>query len=250
VYHDFRYDPKDNITGVADDWAYEHLGVFAWTTEFWSPLRDAGITDFKFIDWYSDHPFDDDLKLMAWNDDTLAGKGFVDWYPFDHPELGPVELGGWHSAYCFRNPPPERLEAEIAPHTEWAIWHCLISPLLAVRSVEATAVGEGTYRIRLVVENTGWLATNVTEKAKDRKAVRPVEAELIAQEGTEVVGDRKLELGQLGGRALKNAMVGANDPTFDRAKAEWVVRAPSGTVVRLEARHQRAGVVRAEITLP
>src|SRR5438874_1190099 len=31
VFHEFRYDPKDNITGVADDWAYEHLGVFAWT---------------------------------------------------------------------------------------------------------------------------------------------------------------------------------------------------------------------------
>ena len=31
VYHHFRYDPKDVISGGADTWAYDHLGVFAWT---------------------------------------------------------------------------------------------------------------------------------------------------------------------------------------------------------------------------
>ena len=38
---------------------------------------------------------EDDLKLIGWNDEQLGGKGFVDWYPFDHPQLGRVELGGW-----------------------------------------------------------------------------------------------------------------------------------------------------------
>ena len=59
--------------------------------------------------------------------------------------------------------------------------------------------------------------------------------------------------GQLGGRALKNAMLGgfgvAADATADRAMAEWVVRAPEGTSVDLVARHPRAGVVRASVTL-
>ncbi len=43
VFHGFRYDPKDVITGVADDWAYDHLGLYSWTTEFWNPLVAAGI---------------------------------------------------------------------------------------------------------------------------------------------------------------------------------------------------------------
>jgi murein tripeptide amidase MpaA len=44
VYHDFRYGPgpDDVITGAADTWAYEHLGCYGWTTEFWSPLRAPG----------------------------------------------------------------------------------------------------------------------------------------------------------------------------------------------------------------
>lgn len=253
VYHDFKYDPKDVITGVADDWAYDHLGVHAWTTEFWNPQKAAGIEDYKFIEWGIDHPFDDDLKMLAWSDEQLNGEGFVGWYPYDHPQLGPIELGGWNTAYCLRNPPLHLLEAEVAPHAEWAIWHILISPLLRLRTVETEPIGDDTWKIRLVVENAGWLPTNVTQKAIERKIVRPVEAEITVPDGATLVGtDAKKELGQLSGRIMKNNMSlfgGGADNTTDRAKAEWVVRAPAGTVLRLEARHQRAGVVRTEVTL-
>jgi hypothetical protein len=39
------------------------------------------------------------------------------------------------------------------------------------------------------------------------------------------------------------------DGTPDIAKAEWVVRAPAGTTVSIEVRHQRAGVIRTSATL-
>ena len=254
VYHDFKYDPKDVITGVADDWAYDHLGVHAWTTEFWSPQRAAGIEDMKFIEWWIEHPFDDDLKLLAWSDEQLGGEGFVDWYEYEHPQLGPVELGGWNTAYCFRNPPPHLLEAEVAPHADWAIWHVLIAPELSLHTATAEPITDGSWRVRFVVQNAGWLPTNVTQKALDRKAVRPLELSITLPEGATLIGtDAKKEAGQLSGRVLKNAMLGGfgvgSDGTNDRAMAEWVVAAPQGTVVELTARHPRAGIVRASAAL-
>jgi hypothetical protein len=39
-----------------------------------------------------------------------------------------------------------------------------------------------------------------------------------------------------------------SDSTKDRAKVEWVVCAPLGSTVKLLARHERAGVVRTELT--
>lgn len=253
VFHDFKYDAKDVITGVADDWAYDHLGVFAWTTELWNPFTTAGVENYTFIEWMVDHPFDDDLKLLAYSDEHLGGEGFVEWYEYDHPQLGPVELGGWNVAHWIRNPPPHLLEAEVAPHADWAIWHVLISPSLALHSLEATPVGDAgdTWQVRFVVQNTGWLPTNVTEKAVERKVVKPLEALVL---DVDILGtDRRLELGQLAGRAGKNSMLGgfgaSADATSDRAKAEWIVRAPAGTEVRVEARHERAGVVRASVTL-
>src|SRR5205085_11178417 len=180
-------------------------------------------------------------------------EGYVDWYPYEHPDLGPVELGGWNNQLIVRNPPPHLLAAEIEPHADWAIWHLLISPLLRLRSTEVEALGDGAWRVRVVVENTGWLPTNVTEKALERKAVRPIEARLTAPDGVSVVGDDKVELGQLGGRVGKHSMLGGfggtTDPTVDRAKAEWIVRARAGATVDVEVWSQRAGVVRATVEL-
>ncbi|MCP4589488.1 MAG: carboxypeptidase, partial [bacterium] len=59
VYHDFRYHPNQVITGGFDTWVYEQLGLFAWTVELWSPQRQAGIKEYKFIDWWREHPLED-----------------------------------------------------------------------------------------------------------------------------------------------------------------------------------------------
>ncbi len=252
VFHDFKYHPKEIITGVFDDWMYDHLGVYAFTTELWSPQRQAGITDYKFIDWFRDHPVEDDLKLIQWNDENLNGLGFIDWTPFEHPELGPIEIGGWDYAYCFRNPPPHLLEAEIAPHSDWLIWQALISPKLELLTAEATPLGDGIYRVRLVVQNTGWLPTYVSKRAMERKSVRPVLAEIELPEGATLhVGRTREELGQLEGRCYKAAsgFSPVADPTDDRAHFDWIVHAPAGGTVKLIAKHQRAGIVRAEVQL-
>ena len=252
VYHDFKYEPKESIKGSAHDWLYEHVGVFSWTTEFWAPQREAGVEDYKFIEWLRDHTPEDDLKLLQWADRELDGKGYVDWYPYEHEQLGPLELGGWDVMMCWANVPFKFLEREIAPHSDWALFHLLVSPRLEERSLEVEALGDGRHLVRLVLENSGWLPTYVTQKAVDRKAVRPLEVELTLPEGARVVaGEPKTEAGQLEGRVhLRSAIWwGTDQGTSDRTKLEWVVEAPAGGTLGIEARHQRAGVVRREIQL-
>ncbi|MCA1992387.1 MAG: M14 family metallopeptidase, partial [Coleofasciculus sp. S288] len=252
VFHEFRYDPKEVVTGTFDDWAYEHQGVFGWTVELWSPQRQAGITEYKYIDWYREHPLEDDLKLLRWSDEKLAGKGYIDWYPFDHPQLGLIELGGWDAIYAWSNPPPDLLEQEIARFPDWLVWQLLISPYLEIYEASAYRLGDYTYRVRLVIQNTGWLPTYVTQKALDKKLVRACICEIELPEGaTLATGKPREELGQLEGRAYKSSAPTKRqrDVTDDRAKVEWVVHAPEGGVVKLVARHERAGVVRTEVTL-
>jgi murein tripeptide amidase MpaA len=249
VYHDFRYHPKQIITGGFDTWLYEHMGAFAWTVEIWSPQRQAGIENYKFIEWWREHPLDDDLKLLKWSDEVLEGKAYVAWYPFEHPQLGPVELGGWDNVYAFRNPPPQFVEKEIALFPDWIVWQCLISPRLELYEASVKPLGDGTCRVRLVVHNTGWLPTYGTKKAVEKKVVRGVIAEIALPEGAILeIGKPREELGQLEGWAYKTAF-GEIDPTEDRLKVEWVVRAPQGGIVKLLARHDRAGVVRAEVEI-
>jgi murein tripeptide amidase MpaA len=253
VYHDFRYHPKEVITGVFDDWLYDHLGVYAWTVELWSPQRQAGINEYKYIEWYREHPLEDDLKMLKWSDEVLDGKGYVNWYSYDHPQLGRVELGGWNMQYAWRNPPPQFLEKEIAPFADWLVWHLLLSPRLELLESKAMALGGGNYHVRLVVHNTGWLPTNVTKKAVNNRTSRGVVCEIELPEGATLKsGKPREEVGQIEGRSQTAASLtpwSLTAATSDRVKCEWIVYAPNGGSIKLVARHERAGIARVELKL-
>ncbi len=248
VFHDFKYHPKSVTTGASDTWMYDHLGIFAWTVELWSPIARAGIKNYKYIDWFREHSVADDLKILKWSDTKLKGESYVDWYEFDHPQLGKVELGGWDYLHTWTNPPGEFLEKEIKPFPAWLIWHALISPKLNLREQRVTDLGKGAYRIRIVVENTGWLPSYVTKKALERKT-RGLVCEIELPKGAKLeMGKPREEPGQLEGRAYKGALLDS-EGTPDRVKVEWIVRAPKGGKVKIVARHERAGTVRTELEL-
>src|SRR5687767_4636033 len=251
TYGDFQYHPKQVITGAFDEWSYEHRGVYSWTVEFWSPMKEAGIENIKYIEWYREHPVEDDLKLLKWNDEVLNGKGYVNWYSFKHPQLGKIELGGWNALHLWSNVPLEFLEREISPFPEWIVWHALISPKLAVRETSVASLGGDSFRIRLVLQNEGWLSTYVTKKALEKKVTRGVIAEITLPKGASLEsGKPREQLGELEGRAYKPVFVDeAEESTDERVKVEWVVKAKKGTKIKLLAKHERAGVVRAEVVL-
>ena len=259
-YHEFRYHPKEVITGAFDDWMYYHRGVYSWTTEIWSPQREAGITDYKYIDWFRDHPFSDDVKMLAWSDSTLEGKGYIEWYPFTHPQLGEVEIGGWDSMYAFRNPPLQFLEKEIAPFAEWVVWQALSSPKLELRQTQVVAAGDGVWRIRVAVQNTGWLPTNVTKTALANKLCRGVVGEISLEgfSGSSLGSAEPSWLVSGALRQVKEQLAGWDrvavggfgwhmDATDDVAVFEWVVSQAGAYSV--EMHHERAGRVNVTITV-
>lgn len=255
TYHEFRYHPKEVITGTFDDWMYEHRGVFPWITEIWSPQREAGIKDYKYIEWFREHPAEDDIALLRWSDEKLGGLGHIDWQPFDHPQLGKVEIGGWDAHYAFRNPPPMFLEREVSPLGDWAIWQAACSPKLEIRDVLVAPEG----RARIVVQNVGWLPTNVSETAKKRNLCRPVRGE-VARKGEPLPGSGGAQPQWLLGGALRQErgqLAGRNhvsaggfgwqlNGTDDVAVFEWVLAPGEYEVV---VQHERAGKVRAHVAI-
>ncbi|MEM9747091.1 MAG: M14 family metallopeptidase [Actinomycetota bacterium] len=252
-YHDFRYHPKSVIRGVGTDWAYDHLGVYAWTTEFWNALVAAGLDESHPLEWYRTHPLDEELQLLAWVDDNVPG-GYVEWYEYDHPQLGRVELGGWNSELVFRNPPSHLLADEIAPHSTLAIRLALSSPLLRHRETLVDALGDDTWRVRVVIENAGWMTTAVTDRARESGYVQPMVARIeLPADASLAMGTERIELGQLAGRALKQNAVRSfsvsSDGTDDRTVAEWIVQGAAGSVCPVEVVHDRAGAVRTDVIL-
>jgi hypothetical protein len=247
VFEDFTWDPSDTMSGAGDDWAYEHLGVYGWTTEFWDVI--AAATDHRSSTkiWYLGPTDEEALAVLRWCDEHDPD-GYVDWYPFDHPDLGPVELGGWPDVGVWINPPPGLLRDEVTPHAAFAVAQALASPCLALRRVRAVPLGERTWRVEAGIANTGWLPTDVSARARKNDMVRPLVAELSGDGVTVVGGPARVTLGQLEGRAALR-FGGWHDGTPDRALATWVVEADPGATVTVEAWHPRAGRVGDTIAL-
>ena len=246
IWHEFQYYPGEFISG-AFDWIYEHLGMYIWTIEIWNPKKEAGIDSKEWIHWFRDHPIEDDLKVYDWAQQIAPGEGHVAWKPFDHPQLGKVEIGGWNRMAIFTNPPPALREKEIARFPKWLLWQTLISPKLEMREVQVTAAGNDAWRIRLILQNTGWLPSYVSKMATKRNLLRGVLAEIELPDGARLVsGKVREELGELEGWAYLHTGISfwpTKNVTADRVHVDWVVQGKAGSTVRLKAWHERAGLV-------
>jgi hypothetical protein len=252
AYDDLKHAPY-RVRGGQLAWLYRERGIYAWVTELWNPLRAAGVDASHPAKWLVEHGVEDDLALLRWSDDELGGNGFVDWYPFDHPELGKVELGGWDVVHTWYNPPAWRRRDEVAPVAEWAIHLALASPLLHVLELDARHVSGDVHVVRAVVANTGWLPTNVTEQARLRDQAPPVTATIELPAGASLVtGRQRVELGQLAGRSGARSSTtwwGHEPGTPDRALVEWVVQAPDLGCVEVAVSQPRAGVATLGVEL-
>jgi len=255
-YLDLRSVDREKQIPSAFGWLYDRLGLYSFITEFWNPLTAAGISLEKTTAsaWlWGFHPVEDEIKLLRWSDQHLDGDGFVAWRGFDHPQLGKLEIGGFDLIRYWYNIPFDRLEREVAPHSEWLVYLGLSTPRLSVRSFTAEPAGEGLWRLRLVVENTGWLPTQGSQMAVDRQSVTGMNVELKLPAGARLVqGAAVQQLGQLAGRTTQRSTASwwsYTPGTPDRAIAEWIVAAPSGAAFSAEARHERAGNARAELVI-
>lgn len=248
VYHDFRYAPKKFITGTFDDWAYDKYGVFAFTIEFWSAAGSAGVEVKDFIELFRNPPEESQLAMLAWNDGELDGEGFTPWTPFEHPQLGRVEIGGWKTKFTTQNPPPIFLKAECEKLFRFAIAQASTAPRLEAK-LEAEDLSPGIRRVELTVENTGFLPTNVTKVAADKELAKPAKAGIKLPGGASLVsGKVEVELGHLTGRSalLDNRW---KDPAFFEGlpsdytrRVVWIVRGEGP--LQVEVSGERAGMVR------
>jgi len=44
------------------------------TVEIWSPIAKAGLKNYKYIDWFREHPVEDDVKIFKWANKNLKTK--------------------------------------------------------------------------------------------------------------------------------------------------------------------------------
>ncbi len=261
VYHQFTtiqpgLDPDEQPgarRGVFIDWAYSHMGAFSTTTELWT--MEPFVNEIGWDDIPRDEPLfaipgrynrpDVQAKVLEWldrheGDPRLAGEGFVDWTPFDHPTLGEVEIGGF-SRFWTRNPPPGPFFEEVAvDQARFAVARALRLPLARVRSVEVEPLGDERWTVRVRVTNEGWLDSSM-QQARRSGIAEPDRLTLELGEAATTDDSLTVEFdfmrGTRGGR-YESYYYG-----------EWTVEAAAGAELTVVLKSQKGGVDRAAVTL-
>ncbi len=165
-----------------------------------------------------------DLERMAANDAEMDGAAFANWTAFDHPQLGPVEIGGWKK-FGQNNPIDDRIHDEVTRNVDFALLQAENMPLLSVTEVVTEDLGDGVTRITATVSNLGAQPTELAVRVESGKAV-PVRASLVLSGAVELLSeDQEVDLGTIGGHQA--------------AESTWLVRG-SGTV-SVEAWHPKGG---------
>jgi hypothetical protein len=236
--------PTEHRYGTLLSWAYWDQGIVGWVPEY-SPGPEAWVTD------YDGDGEVEPLEEMRFNDQELGGRNFSPWTPFQHPELGEVEIGGWHRKFWGQNPPADFLEDECKAQLPWIIYLLRQSPRLALEGPMVTALGDGRFRIRAVVTNQGFLPTSLTGRGAvgqetstgliQNPVVRPPVLILGLEGAVLAEGFARVQLGHLQGTGPFLREVGVPSETV-----EWVVRAVgSPAYVQITGRSDKAGLVRS-----
>lgn len=259
VNHGFRYHPKIDVGGGFFDWAYEHRGIFAFTNEIWHLAIKAGLDISKDrVSFFQRIEEENLVKTLKWCDENLdAGTYFTDWMEFDHPQLGKVEIGGWHTKFTWTNPPEKFLAAEIEKNYEFVLSCAKAAPIPTIKSVAVNPVepGSETKMISVICENDGYLATYGSEQAKKAGAVRPVRVTAEVTDGLKLISGKKFQevnhlTGHSAGIPWRNSVFNGvfslqNTEAGSEFKIDWVVQGTG--VLDLDIDFHRAGILRKRI---
>lgn len=253
IYDDFAYDKKKALKGGLIDYVYDQLGIIPFATELWSLAKEAGLEVKDFIGFFRDRPDSYDVAMLKVLDDKVGGEGYKEWTPFQHPQLGAVEVGGWDFSFSWANPPGPMLESVTSGNAKFVIRAMFTAPILAFRDVTVESLGADLYRVKALVENQGFLPTYVSDAARKVGVTKPVKVEIAVGDGGEIVtGKAETEVGHLTGRVNQYnslAFGGGVYPIDSRGIAEWIVRKPGGGSITLTASSAKAGTVVREVTL-
>jgi hypothetical protein len=142
------------VYGGTLDWAHDVLGAAAFTNELWSTNQLYNQA------WTNNSPVPNEMRQLFFNDRLGMGAWFKEWEPFNHPELGEIEIGGW-SKWWGRTTPPFLLQELAHRNAMFALFHADEMPLLEWGDVSVERIAGNTFRVQAEIRNTRAIPTRL-----------------------------------------------------------------------------------------
>jgi hypothetical protein len=216
-YHDAR-NRDIALHGHFHDFGYHHLGLYVFEFELGIMLNSAGIPTDEILGTRTDKESDAlERKLFAWWDEQEPRPPlYRAWTCFEHPQLGPVEIGGALYPH-YANPTLSHLRHIAEGTYRFTLAHVRKHPWVVLEDLAVDAIEGAVYRVRARVANRGAFPTHVTKVGKTLRRLQPVRVEFHPAAGASLLSAQgHTELGHLGGLT-------------DSHLLEWFVSCPEET---------------------
>jgi hypothetical protein len=254
-YEEFLYEPMQSLRGALSDYAYHQRGCVALVCELWDLFQRLGIARKKpFINHYNHWSRDDSKTLARWDHEHNHDRAFQPWVPFDHPQLGKVEIGGIDPRVGLVNPTWEALPEICDQQAQFAMNLGGLAPSIVFRELQIIEKSNHVFEVQVEITNVGYLPTFITEEAKKLSWNVPLVAELET-EGCTLLSPHhsRVEIGHLHGWGRgKHGMM--NAPFWQRSSrvaSSYTLRVlvhGSGHCT-IRVRGERTGVVEQRVAV-
>ncbi|SDD36227.1 Zinc carboxypeptidase [Algoriphagus faecimaris] len=150
------------LFGHGPDFGYFYYGSIWYGDELWN---NGAMKDYNGDGIYNDY------DALMWDEEENEGKGFKPWTPFNHPQLGEVEIGGFHPKFFGQNGPTWQLENWAKKQAQFNMAMAMRLPELKVSEPMIKKIADNEYEITINWENVGGLPVAL-EQAKLVKIVQ------------------------------------------------------------------------------
>lgn len=238
------------VHGGSIDWTNDGLGIISYSNELWnggqyfnSPLLQEQARN-------PDSPISGQRSRFFFDDFLEFGDQWVDWAPFDHPQFGAVEMGGWKKTSGRVN--PRFLSMELFHRNmAFTLYHADQMPLMRMGETSVERVGADLWRVRVDIRNERLIPT-ITERARENRVVRP---DLLTVEGNvEVVAagwvpnkHRPGPTDVIDQEELDRIMIRSGHPGRTTRTIEYLVKGSGAMTVQYSA--VKGGTVRTTVQL-
>ena len=257
IYDEYMPASAPQTCGGFDDFCHFLLGVPAFTIECWDLARRAGVEEHYPPKENLSQEEEEEIavKYLRWMDENLSPEeGFLPWKPFQHPQLGPVEIGGANYKQVSQNPPIKFLEQELEKHTRFILRLIPTLPRVCFDRVHTQEVGTGLYLVEVTLGNRGFMPTYVFREGLKYKTLKELTVTLSGDNILLPQKDACKTIGHLEGFSSVKAHNEGMGPTTQeqepmQKKVTWLVQGQKGETITLLCQGGRIGKVSAQIQL-
>jgi len=154
------------VYGGELDWFYGGRGAITFSNELWTSFDYFRKKPEDERDWFGSqkdtYRFD---KLL------LFGEGIVDWKPFNHPQLGKIEIGGIKKAWT-RTAPSFLIEEMCHRNMAFTLYHAYHTPQVFVDSIIVKDLPNGLKEVTALIKNSRVIPTHTSQDILN-KITRP-----------------------------------------------------------------------------